>query len=268
MRSLQSLTLIAAVVLGILSFVLAVALLLFPGFGPLLSPGFLGPLEYANRVRVAEVCLTVAGFSGTIAALMTAYQVISKAQRSPRLSISLRPVHTRLSRTGEGSYLLHLPFHHDEADGDITYVGLLDIAIHNNGDLPATQFAVLLTPQPVGESPEMDLSGPAALYMTDGDLALNLMQDESSDPAWKATAAGRSRGSLRIDAIGDLIPGDDCDLPTINVALVAPPHSSDTQQRYPRVVIRALASNARHSEVTLGVTPDPKTDYPDDATEV
>jgi len=264
MRSFQRLLLIASIALGVLLFVVAIVLLLWPGFGALISPAFLGPLEFANRVRVAEVCLTVAGFSGTIAALMTAYQVISKAQRSPKLVVSLAAVHTGLSQTAKGFYQLDLPFHHEETDGDITYVGLLAITIRNDGDLPATQVAVILTPHPVGQSPEMDLSGPAALYMTDGDNALSLMPDDGSDLGWMATAVGRTHGSLRFGAIGDVIPGEGYVLPTINVALVAPPHSLDAQADYPRVVIRALASNARHSDVSLNVTPGPKIDDPDD----
>ena len=259
MRSLKQLPFKVAVAFGILSFLLAIALLLWPGFGTFFSPSFLGPLKFANRVRVAEVCLTMAGFSGTIAVLITASQAITKGQRTPELAILLASKHARLSRVAEGRYLLHLPFHHSGANGDMIHVALLDMVLQNNGDLTATRFAVLLTPQPVGQSPRIELAGPSALSMADGDYMLDLTQDGSFDFGWKASCAGGSRGSMRYGDWSDLVPGDECDLPTVNVALVVPPKSTDAQPRYPRVLIRALASNAKRSEAILGVTPDPRT---------
>ena len=74
---------VAAVAL--IALVMALQILVNPDYGSRLNETFLAPGEYENRVKVAQVLISIAGFSATFVAVMQGVKVIQRRRQDETL---------------------------------------------------------------------------------------------------------------------------------------------------------------------------------------
>ena len=76
----------AAIIVGIVAtFATAILILVNQDFGSRFNPSYLAADQYDNRVKVARMLISVAGFSATLFALLRGVEAIRRGQRGPIL---------------------------------------------------------------------------------------------------------------------------------------------------------------------------------------
>jgi hypothetical protein len=76
----------AAIIVAIVAvFAMAILILVNQHFGSRFNPSYLAADQYDNRVKVAQMLISVVGFSATLFALLRGVEVIRRGQRGPML---------------------------------------------------------------------------------------------------------------------------------------------------------------------------------------